>query len=106
MDQFTQKLNQYLPDVEVVYMSGRNYGGFANKEVRGEPATYESNLVTNGWLKENPVIDDVAYAWEPYLWAPACSDSIDSGTHCYEGEDFMEDGFTHLSRVRERLQKS
>lgn len=56
---FAARLREKLPSVQAVYVTSRSYGGFAGKESRGEPLSYEEGLALNQWLKDHPLADGV-----------------------------------------------
>ena len=93
------------PNVKIVYLSSRIYGGYATGPLNPEPIAYHSGFAVK-WLIEAQINGDPALnfdpaqggvtapwlAWGPYLWADGltprsdgltwpCSDFADDGTH-------------------------
>ncbi|WP_420628822.1 hypothetical protein [Candidatus Leptofilum sp.] len=93
------------PNVKIVYLSSRIYGGYATGPLNPEPIAYHSGFAVK-WLIEAQIngepqlnydaaLGTVAapwLAWGPYLWADGltprsdgltwpCSDFADDGTH-------------------------
>jgi hypothetical protein len=117
--QIVQLLHRRFPNLKLVYLSGRIYGGYAKTPLNPEPYAYESNLAVK-WLIEEQLNGDPALsfdpangevkapwlAWGPYLWANTTkrADGLS-----YEEGDFGPDG-THPSaagrkKVAEQLLK-
>jgi hypothetical protein len=88
-------LRDKFPNLKLVYVSSRTYGGYASKPINPEPFAYESGFAVK-WL----VLDRIAgkltgpwLAWGPYLWTNGekgrkdglvwrCSDTSEfDGTH-------------------------
>ena len=89
------------PNLKMIYLSSRTYGGYAVVPLNPEPHAYEAGFGVK-WLVEefieayreasNP---DMPYvAWGPYLWANGETPRNDG--FYYTREDFVEDG-THPS---------
>lgn len=112
------------PNLKTVFISSREYGGYAKTPVSPEPYAYEYGF-SSKWLiqaqinqmrtgKIDPVAGDLNYlkgiapwlVWGPYLWADGSSPRSDGLVWCNgqrnfpcKGEiDFQEDG-THPSTV-------
>lgn len=101
---FAARLHEKLPSVQAVYVTSRSYGGFASKDSRGEPHSYEEGLALNQWLKDHPVVDGVWYGWGPYIWAPDCAAGMVNGSGvCYEREDFRADGIHPEQGARDKI---
>jgi hypothetical protein len=99
---------QKFPNLRVVYLSSRIYGGYGQTQLNPEPYAYESGLVVrniirdqiagNAALNWDPAKGDVkapVLLWGPYLWAdgttPRKSDDL-----VWLREDLSADG-THPS---------
>jgi hypothetical protein len=100
-----QEIQTRYPNVQIVYLSSRIYGGYATGPLNPEPIAYHSGFAVkwlieaqiNGELQLNydPAQGDVTapwLAWGPYLWADgltprsdgltwACDEFADDGTH-------------------------
>lgn len=100
-----QEIQTRYPNVQIVYLSSRIYGGYATGPLNPEPIAYHSGFAVK-WLIEaqingepqlnyDPAQGDVTapwLAWGPYLWADgqtprsdgltwACDEFADDGTH-------------------------
>ena len=100
-----QTIQTRYPNVKMVYLSSRIYGGYATGPLNPEPIAYHSGFAVK-WLIEaqingepqlnyDPAQGEVAapwLAWGPYLWADgltprsdgltwACDEFADDGTH-------------------------
>ena len=100
-----QILQARYPNVKLLYLSSRIYGGYATGPLNPEPIAYHSGFAVK-WLIEAQINGDPALnfdstqgevtapwlAWGPYLWADGltprsdgltwpCSDFADDGTH-------------------------
>ena len=81
----SRKAKQYYPNLKIIYVSSRTYGGYVLDNLQGEPISYEQGFSVK-WLIEaqinqtrtgtvNPYTGDLNYsvapwiAWGPYLWA-------------------------------------
>jgi hypothetical protein len=94
------------PNLKVVYLSSRIYGGWATSTLNPEMYAYESGLSVK-WLIEQQITGDtsLAYdganrrapwlAWGPYLWANGLHPRLADGL-IWEQGDFVADG-THPS---------
>jgi len=85
------------PNVKVIYLSSRTYGGYATTQLNPEPYAYEAGFgvkwLINDIIRENG--SDYPYvAWGPYLWANGETVRSD-GLFNVRG-DFADDG-THPS---------
>jgi hypothetical protein len=102
-----QLLPGRFPNIRLVYLSSRTYGGYARTPLNPEPYAYESGFAVK-WLIEQQLKGDAALnydakkgavnapwlSWGPYLWANGSRKRAD-GFH-YEEDDFASDG-THQS---------
>lgn len=84
-----------FPNLRLVYVSSRTYGGYAVSDLNPEPFAYESGFGTK-WLVQDSIEGRlpprVWVGWGPYLWTDglagrkdgltwACEDVIADGTH-------------------------
>ncbi|GAB4463457.1 MAG: hypothetical protein Kow0070_24000 [Anaerolineales bacterium] len=103
---FAARLHEKLPSVQAVYVTSRSYGGFASKESRGEPHSYEEGLALNAWLRDHPLVDGVWYGWGPYIWAPDCATGAVNGSGvCYERGDYRADGIHPEQGARDKISR-
>jgi hypothetical protein len=103
-------LHTRFPNVKLVYLSSRTYGGFAKTRLNPEPYAYESGFSVK-WLIEQQLNGDPAlnYArakgeikapwlsWGPYLWARGMDKRNDGFS--YEESDFTPSDGTHESQT-------
>lgn len=96
-----------FPNLKLVYLSSRTYGGYASTELNPEPYAYESGFAVK-WLLEAQMAGDASLnadpakgkvnapvlLWGPYLWADGLKPRADG--LFYRCEDFGPDG-THPS---------
>jgi len=101
---FAARLHEKLPSVQAVYVTSRSYGGYASKEARGEPLSYEEGLALNAWLKDHPQVDGVWYGWGAYIWAPDCATGATNASGvCYERSDYQDDGIHPDQGTRDKI---
>ncbi len=100
-------LYQRFPNLKIVYLSNRTYGGYATIDLNPEPYAYQSAFAVK-WLIEDQLKGDVGlnydadegtvYApwlsWGPYLWADGLA--AEGEGLVWEQSDFSFDG-THTS---------
>jgi hypothetical protein len=103
-----QLLHTRFPNLKLVYLSSRTYGGFAKTRLNPEPYAYESGFSVK-WLIEQQIKGDPALnydrakgevkapwlSWGPYLWARG-TDKRSDGFR-YEESDFTPNDGTHES---------
>lgn len=106
-----QNAKAKFPNLHVVYLSSRIYGGYSTGALNPEPYAYEGAFVVR-WLIQDHIkrnkgeaakgndINSLAILWGPYLWAdgatPRASDKL-----IYTREDLAGDG-THPSELGRR----
>jgi hypothetical protein len=103
--QVVQQMHRRFPNLKLVYLSSRTYGGYATMPLNPEPYAYASGFSVK-WLIEvqlkgekalnfDPKKGEVKAAWlswGPYLWANGKTKNQDG--LFYEPDDFGKDG-TH-----------
>jgi phosphohistidine swiveling domain-containing protein len=88
-------LTMKFPQLKLVYVSSRIYGGYSETDLSPEPIAYESAFAVK-WLIEkrinNPGPDRSTpwVSWGPYLWADGLTPRSDGLT--WERGDFEPDG--------------
>ncbi len=107
LNRIVQGLPARFPNLKLVYLSSRTYGGYARSSLNPEPYAFESGLAVR-WLIEQQVKGEPALnfdskkgavkapwlSWGPYLWASGATKRADGFS--YVEADFAKDG-THLS---------
>ncbi len=107
LTRIVQLLPQRFPNLKLVYLSSRTYGGYAKTPLNPEPYAYESGFAVK-WLIEQQIKGDPALnydpkkgavkapwlSWGPYLWANGSVKRADGFS--YQESDFANDG-THQS---------
>lgn len=100
-----QLMHKRYPNLKLVYLSSRTYGGYAKTPLNPEPYAYESGFSVK-WLIEEQIKGEKALnfdpakgevmapwlSWGPYLWANGTTKNSDG--LFYEESDFGGDG-TH-----------
>ena len=117
MAQLVVMLKKRYPNLRLVYVSSRSYGGYAATPLNPEPYAYESAFGVR-WLIQDQIkgVESLNYAsgktplllWGPYLWADG-EKGRKFDDLAYSREDFREDG-THPSdsgqqKIAEQLVK-
>ena len=82
------------PNLRLVYLSSRTYGGYAITGLNPEPAAYDSGYAVRGVIQDRMTgkLKGPWLGWGPYLWTDglkgrkdglvwACDDVQDDGTH-------------------------
>jgi hypothetical protein len=85
------------PNVKLVYLSSRTYGGYAITGLNPEPAAYDSAYAVRGIIQErirNKIRGPWLF-WGPYLWTDGMAGRNDGLV--WTCDDVEEDG-THPSR--------
>ncbi|VAW30852.1 hypothetical protein MNBD_CHLOROFLEXI01-4043, partial [hydrothermal vent metagenome] len=105
--EIVELLNQRFPNLKILYLSSRTYGGYATIDLNPEPYAYQSAFAVK-WLIEDQIEGGVGlnydpeqgtvYApwlsWGPYLWADGIAAGHDGLV--WEQSNFSYDG-THPS---------
>jgi hypothetical protein len=100
-------LHDRFPNLKLVYVSSRTYGGYAKGPLNPEPYAYESGFAVK-WLIAEQLKGDAGLnydpsrgpvrapwlSWGPYLWANGTAKRADGLS--YRASDFAADG-THPS---------
>lgn len=108
LTKIVQVLAKRFPNLKLVYLSSRTYGGWAKTRLNPEPYAYESGFAVK-WLIEQQLKGDAALnfdsskgkitapwlSWGPYLWANGTSKRSDGFS--YEEADFRDNDRTHQS---------
>jgi hypothetical protein len=90
-------LSVRFPNLRMVYVSSRTYGGYAITHLNPEPFAYESGFAAK-WLVQDSIngrLGRVWVGWGPYLWTDGLAGRRDGLT--WECSDVLEDG-THPSQ--------
>ncbi len=96
-----------FPNVKMVYLSSRTYGGFSTSPLNPEPYAYESAFSVK-WLIERQIKGEAGLnydpkkgdvkapwlSWGPYLWANGTTKRADG--FFYDQADFTPNDGTHL----------
>jgi hypothetical protein len=85
------------PNVKLVYLSSRTYGGYAITGLNPEPAAYDSAYAVRGIIQERirGKLKGPHLLWGPYLWTDGTAGRSDGLV--WNCEDVEEDG-THPSK--------
>jgi hypothetical protein len=108
LEQITQLMKAFFPNLRIMYISSRIYGGHDGSGKSPEPHAFESGFGVK-WVIERQIQGDPALnhdpakgpvlapwlAWGPYLWADGTIERGDGMT--WQPEDFLHDGL-HPSR--------
>lgn len=95
-----RQARERFPNLKIVYLSSRIYGGYASTALNPEPYAYQSAFAVR-WLIERQMAGDPELAqlpwlaWGPYLWADGTVPRHDGLT--WQCEDFRPDDGTHPS---------
>jgi hypothetical protein len=92
--QIVKTMRFRYPNLKLVYLSSRTYGGYAITGLNPEPAAYDGAYAVRAVIQErmNGKIKGPWLAWGPYLWTDGlagrndglqwtCQDVDDDGTH-------------------------
>jgi hypothetical protein len=108
-----QSAKARFPNLRIVYLSSRIYGGFSGGNLNPEPYAYEGAFVVR-WLIQDQIKGDnnlnfdpargavkaPLLLWGPYLWADGTTPRKKDGL-TYQRSDLVEDG-THPSESGRR----
>jgi hypothetical protein len=88
-------LRTKFPQLKLVYVSSRIYGGYSETNLNPEPIAYESGFAVKWLIEErinNPSLDRRTpwISWGPYLWADGLTPRSDA--LIWERNDFEPDG--------------
>src|SRR5438128_11826733 len=88
-------LSRKFPQLKLVYVSSRAYGGYSQSDLSPEPIAYESGFAVKWLIEErinNPGLDRSIpwVSWGPYLWADGQTPRSDG--LIWERSDFEQDG--------------
>ena len=106
--QIVRAMQVRFPNLKMVYLSSRTYGGYAKTGLNPEPYAYESGFSVK-WLIEEQLKGDKELnfdptkgavnapwlSWGPYLWANGTAKNADGLS--YEEADFNDRDGTHPS---------
>jgi hypothetical protein len=98
-----------FPNLRVVYLGSRTYGGYANGNLNPEPYAYESAFAAR-WLIERQIKGDAELAlskaplllWGPYLWAEGTK-GRKTDALVWERADFVGDGVHPSDSGRQKV---
>ncbi len=84
-----------FPQLKLVYVSSRTYGGYSESDLSPEPIAYESAFAVKWLIEErinnpNPDRSTPWVSWGPYLWADGLTPRSDG--LIWERSDFEPDG--------------
>jgi hypothetical protein len=108
LERIVQVIHKRFPNVKLVFLSSRSYGGWAIREGNREPFSYETGYAVK-WLIEKQLSGDPALnfdpakgevkapwlSWGPYIWANGSVKRSDGFS--FEKDDFREDDHMHHS---------
>jgi hypothetical protein len=88
-------LGTKFPQLKLVYISSRTYGGYSETDLNPEPIAYESAFAVKWLIEErinnpNPDRPIPWVSWGPYLWADGLTPRSDG--LIWERSDFEPDG--------------
>jgi hypothetical protein len=103
-----RQLKAKFPNLRIVYLSSRSYGGYATVPINPEPYAFETAFAVRGLIRDQidgkgdlnfdpargPVKAPVLL-WGPYLWADGVK-GRKAGDLVWTRADFARDG-THMS---------
>ncbi|HEX4666043.1 MAG TPA: hypothetical protein VH207_05540 [Chthoniobacterales bacterium] len=88
-------LRTKFPQLKLVYVSSRIYGGYSESDLHPEPIAYESGFAVKWLIEEHmknrsPERSTPWVSWGPYLWADGMTPRSDGLV--WERSDFEPDG--------------
>lgn len=112
-----QNAKAKFPNLRIVYLSSRIYGGYATTRLNPEPYAYESAFAAR-WLIQEQVKGSEALnfdaakgkvmapllLWGPYLWADGTTPRKSDGL-VYKQEDLAKDGTHPSNEGRQKVAK-
>jgi hypothetical protein len=113
LERIMQVLHERFPNLKLVYLSSRTYGGYAKSPLNPEPYAYESGFSVK-WLIERQLKGEPALnfdlakgrvtspwlSWGPYLWANGSIPRSDGFS--FDKSDFGSADGTHESPAGQR----
>jgi hypothetical protein len=87
-----RNLTNRFPNLRMIYVSSRTYGGYAVTHINPEPFAYESGFAVK-WLVQEGIqnrLGRVWVGWGPYLWTDGLAGRRDGLT--WACEDVLQDG--------------
>ena len=110
-----QIIKQKYPNVRMIFLSSRSYGGYANSvATRGEPISYQTGFAVK-WLIEDQINGDAELnydarrgevkapwlSWGAYLWADGTTPRSDG--LFYLCSDYQSDGVHPATGARDKI---
>ncbi len=89
-----KRAREKYPNLRLIFLSSRIYGGYATTRLNPEPYAYEGAFAVRAVIREQPA-DGPALLWGPYLWTNGEKGRALDGLKWLK-EDCREDG-THPS---------
>ncbi len=99
-----KEANRHFPNLSVIYLSSRTYGGYDSIRLNPEPYAYEGGFSVQSVIQhqidghaglnadsEQGEIEAPALLWGPYLWADG-PDGREFDDLVWERDDFIHDG--------------
>lgn len=104
-----QNARTLFPNLRIVYLGSRTYGGYAKGQLNPEPYAYESAFAAR-WLIQRQIKGDPELAgikaplllWGPYLWADGGSERKLDGL-VWNRSDFGPDGVHPSDSGRQKV---
>ena len=95
MHSIVEILRTKFPQLKLIYVSSRTYGGYSEMDLSLEPIAYESAFAVKWLIEErinhpNPDRSIPWVSWGPYLWADGLTPRGDG--LLWERSDFEPDG--------------
>jgi len=106
LETIVRNLKVAYPNLKIIYLSSRTYGGYATTQLNPEPYAYETAFAVK-WLIEKQIAGDSSLfykglkinapwlAWGPYLWANGTNPRSDG--LAWLKTDFVTSDYTHPS---------